>query len=123
MAQTGKPSKPKSAAKKPVKTTRKPAVKKPAQKSKKQPDKPQEIIRYCSFCKRPSSVLRHLIAGPNNAFICEECVEVCVRILFDISPIEWQSTFLEIMANPEIKTAAPPRKKKKQQISKKGQES
>jgi hypothetical protein len=34
----------------------------------------------CSFCNRPQSEVRKLIAGP-TAFICDECVEVCNDII------------------------------------------
>ena len=31
----------------------------------------------CSFCGRSENQVRRLIAGPNNAYICDECVEIC----------------------------------------------
>jgi ATP-dependent Clp protease ATP-binding subunit ClpX len=39
--------------------------------------------RVCSFCGKSSDMTRRLIAGPNDVFICDECVEVCRRILSD----------------------------------------
>ncbi len=42
--------------------------------------KGEEIIR-CSFCNKPQSQVRKLIAGPNGAFICDECIEVCSEII------------------------------------------
>lgn len=39
------------------------------------------IVRNCSFCGKSSEVSRRLIAGPNNIFICDDCVSVCVHIL------------------------------------------
>ena len=35
-----------------------------------------DIVR-CSFCNKPQSQVRKLIAGPNGAYICDECIEVC----------------------------------------------
>jgi ATP-dependent Clp protease ATP-binding subunit ClpX len=37
--------------------------------------------RYCSFCNKSAEMARRLIAGPNDIFICDECVEVCRKIL------------------------------------------
>ena len=33
--------------------------------------------QYCSFCGKGKEFTKQLIAGPNNIFICDECVEVC----------------------------------------------
>lgn len=35
----------------------------------------------CSFCNKPQSQVRKLIAGPNGAYICDECIEVCSEII------------------------------------------
>ncbi|MDR2747598.1 MAG: ATP-dependent Clp protease ATP-binding subunit ClpX [Treponema sp.] len=37
--------------------------------------------RTCSFCGKSAEIARRLIAGPNDVFICDECVEVCRKIL------------------------------------------
>jgi ATP-dependent Clp protease ATP-binding subunit ClpX len=39
--------------------------------------------RSCSFCGKGHDIARRLIAGPNDIFICDECVEVCRKILAD----------------------------------------
>jgi ATP-dependent Clp protease ATP-binding subunit ClpX len=39
--------------------------------------------RICSFCGKSGDMARRLIAGPNDVFICDECVEVCRKILSD----------------------------------------
>ena len=39
-----------------------------------------DIVR-CSFCNKPQSHVRKLIAGPNGAYICDECIEVCSEII------------------------------------------
>lgn len=40
----------------------------------------EEKIR-CSFCGKAQEQVRKLIAGPNGAYICDECVEVCTEII------------------------------------------
>jgi len=37
--------------------------------------------RACSFCGKSADMARRLIAGPKDVFICDECVEVCRKIL------------------------------------------
>ena len=44
-------------------------------------DGPVEALR-CSFCAKPQTAVRKLIAGP-LVFICDQCVEVCVAIIAD----------------------------------------
>ncbi len=35
----------------------------------------------CSFCKKPQNLVRKLIAGPDNVFICDECTALCSDIV------------------------------------------
>ncbi|MDD3217996.1 MAG: ATP-dependent Clp protease ATP-binding subunit ClpX [Lachnospiraceae bacterium] len=35
----------------------------------------------CSFCGKTEEQVRKLIAGPNGAFICDECIEICSEII------------------------------------------
>ena len=42
--------------------------------------KNEEIVR-CSFCNKSQAQVRKLIAGPNGAYICDECIEVCAEII------------------------------------------
>ncbi|MCQ2401020.1 MAG: ATP-dependent Clp protease ATP-binding subunit ClpX [Lachnospiraceae bacterium] len=44
------------------------------------PTKTTEKIR-CSFCGKSQGQVRKLIAGLQNSFICDECVEICQEIL------------------------------------------
>jgi hypothetical protein len=39
----------------------------------------------CSFCGKPNSEVKRMIAGPGIT-ICEECVELCVEIIEDPDP-------------------------------------
>lgn len=36
----------------------------------------------CSFCKKSRDAVKRLVAGPNNVYICNECVDLC-REMFD----------------------------------------
>lgn len=44
-------------------------------------EEPPKSTSRCSFCGSPPDAARFLIAGPNNIFICEVCVGVCVKML------------------------------------------
>ncbi len=37
----------------------------------------------CSFCGKTQNQVRKLIAGPNGAFICDECVDICQEIILE----------------------------------------
>jgi len=39
-----------------------------------------EGFKVCSFCGKSADIARRLIAGP-GVFICDECVNVCKKIL------------------------------------------
>lgn len=42
--------------------------------------RPEEKIR-CSFCGKTQDQVRKMIAGSNNVYICDECIELCGEIL------------------------------------------
>lgn len=48
--------------------------------------------QFCSFCGKPAEHSRRMVAGPNDIFICNQCVAVCQSILedeeLDLEPIE-----------------------------------
>lgn len=35
----------------------------------------------CSFCGKPNSQVKRLIAGPDGVYICDECVEICRHVI------------------------------------------
>ena len=41
--------------------------------------KPDDKVR-CSFCGKSSKQVKKMIAGLNNTYICDECVELCQEI-------------------------------------------
>lgn len=44
------------------------------------PNRTDDRVR-CSFCGKTQDQVRKLIAGSNNVFICDECVDLCAEIL------------------------------------------
>lgn len=38
---------------------------------------------HCSFSKRSGETVAMLIAGPNNIFICNECVALASKVVVD----------------------------------------
>lgn len=59
----------------------------------------------CSFCNKPQSQVRKLIAGPSNIFICDECVEICSEIIEEEFEYEEDNIFddINLMKPEEIK--------------------
>ena len=39
--------------------------------------------KFCSFCGKPEDLVKRLIAGQHEAYICDECVEICGDMLKD----------------------------------------
>ena len=39
--------------------------------------------KFCSFCGKPEDLVKRLIAGQNDSFICDECVEICRDMIRD----------------------------------------
>ena len=35
----------------------------------------------CSFCGKTQNQVKRLIAGPNGAYICDECIDICADII------------------------------------------
>ncbi len=40
-------------------------------------------LHRCSFCGREQEQVNHLIAGPGEVYICDECVDLCKEILHE----------------------------------------
>ena len=59
----------------------------------------------CSFCGKTEEQVKKLIAGPNGAFICDECVEICAEII-DENNVEYEEekdTEINLLKPQEIK--------------------
>lgn len=59
----------------------------------------------CSFCGKTEDMVRKLIAGPKDVFICDECIDICSEILDEELDEKLETTELEInlMKPKEIK--------------------
>ena len=113
-------------AAKPKTAPKRKTVKMPSQKAqKKAVTKPKEavpppLVRYCSFCGKSSETRKKLIAGPNNIFICDECIEVSVAILLEVDKEEWRLRIENILIGKkkfkieDVKSTMPQKKGKKQ---------
>lgn len=49
----------------------------------------------CSFCGKEQEQVRKLISGPRGAYICDECIEVCMEILDEELEYETPDSSLE----------------------------
>ena len=63
-----------------------------------------DLIR-CSFCNKTQAQVRKLIAGPNGAYICDECIDVCAEIIEEEFAYEDESKFsgINLLKPEEIK--------------------
>jgi hypothetical protein len=71
------------------------------------------LLYYCSFCRKPSTSVKSLIAGPNNIFICDNCLEIGVRILLEDDVEGWQNRLTSMLANNQKKEQKSTKKKGK----------
>ena len=55
----------------------------------------EEIVRW-PFCNKTQALVRKMIAGPNGAYICDECVDVCADIIEEELAYENPSDFQDI---------------------------
>ena len=65
----------------------------------------KENIR-CSFCGKTQDEVRKLIAGPNDVFICNECVELCIGIVeeeYDFEAADMDPGEINLLKPVEIK--------------------
>ena len=56
----------------------------------------------CSFCNKTQEQVRKLIAGP-NAFICDECVDICMEIIEDEMEEDQNDADFNLLKPVEIK--------------------
>ena len=58
----------------------------------------------CSFCGKPDTQVRKMIAGPNGAYICDECVDICAEIIeeeLEQEPVETEDLLEINLIKPE----------------------
>ncbi|GAB6066529.1 ATP-dependent Clp protease ATP-binding subunit ClpX [Aquifex pyrophilus] len=63
----------------------------------------KENKHFCSFCGKRQDEVLLLIAGPNNTFICDECVEKCYHVVRENKKTETKFELKEIPKPEQIK--------------------
>ena len=58
---------------------------------------------FCSFCGKPREQADKLIAGMNDAYICDECVELCMQILDKPLPTTGSSQEIQLLKPKALK--------------------
>jgi ATP-dependent Clp protease ATP-binding subunit ClpX len=61
-----------------------------------------ELQRECSFCGKSAELARRLIAGP-GVYICDECIEVCNRIITEENQSFSETVITDVPIPSEIK--------------------
>ena len=61
-----------------------------------------EDVFRCSFCGKSQEHAHRLIAGPNGAYICDECVEICADIIEEEREKE-EGIFMDEIEEEEVK--------------------
>ena len=56
----------------------------------------------CSFCGKGQKSVKKLIAGPGNAYICDECIDLCNDIIAEELPETTEVVFDELPKPKEI---------------------
>ncbi len=62
----------------------------------------RKVLR-CSFCNKTQDQVRKLIAGPGNACICDECVDICAEIVEEEFEVEVKENDINLLKPIEIK--------------------
>jgi ATP-dependent Clp protease ATP-binding subunit ClpX len=57
-------------------------------------------VQRCSFCRRSQDEVGRLIAGPDQVFICDECVDLCKEILDEEPKDTKDAVTLDTMPSP-----------------------
>ena len=66
--------------------------------------KGNEIKVRCSFCGKSEDQVRKMIAGPNGAYICDECIAICSEIVDEeLAPSPMAGTEINLLKPVEIK--------------------
>ena len=63
----------------------------------------------CSFCAKQQAQVKRLIAGPDEVFICDECVHVCTQILTEQASSQADPGTEEVESADEIGQMPTPR--------------
>lgn len=63
----------------------------------------ERFVVKCSFCGKTQDQVKRLIAGPNDIYICNECVNLCDTIISEEMEIESSSEEVVLSKPKEIK--------------------
>ena len=64
----------------------------------------KEIKTVCSFCGRPMTDVRNVIANPEgNSFICRDCVSLCSELLEEANAPKAEEVLIDLPKPQEIK--------------------
>ena len=63
-------------------------------------------VKRCSFCNRTQDQVNRLIAGQNDTYICDECVEICLDIIEEEFKQERESSMDINLVPPKTMKAA-----------------
>ena len=66
----------------------------------------QKVQPNCSFCQKPSGEVAKMIAGP-GAFICDECVALCVEIISKPEDTPPKPRWEELLSDDDLLAALP----------------
>ena len=59
--------------------------------------------QHCSFCGKPKTKTKSLIAGPDGVLICDECVEICKSMVDEMQGGQEPSVEIPLKKPAEIK--------------------
>lgn len=59
----------------------------------------------CSFCGKAQEMVKRIVAGPKNVFICDECINVCNSIMENDEYYEEETKYEKIKSNDIPKPA------------------
>ena len=66
-------------------------------------EKEDDIEVSCSFCGKTSSEVNRLIAGPEDVFICNECIKLCSEIVAEDEEKNLSEKDIKLLAPKDIK--------------------
>jgi len=111
MVKTKEKPEPKASKIEPGKSAGKATPKKRIPKPKKENIIHPSFEKHCSYCGKPSTQAKVLIAGPPPLFpyICDECIEICVKVLMEEGLPDWRSRIIGILAIQAEPKKTPPK--------------
>src|ERR1700719_636020 len=60
-------------------------------------DAPKDEKVICSFCGKSQDEVRKIVAGPNNVYICDECVVLSLQITCEEGDLNERAAFFSFI--------------------------